>query len=169
MGNIHMFVTQGIIKDKGDKDVTKMDAYTSTETEYGDENVTIEWHGVPPDKQKELYNKVQVRRGGSPPYSTEDNETCCLNKIKTNEQTDNASVSTKDQLGPRNDDICHSINKNTNLYTIYDMYYVIPNICGRQYTCIDAFRNACQLSCQPPNGCKSYTTTNYEQMMFTNS
>jgi len=38
----HMFVTQGVVKDKGDKDVTKMDAYTSTETEYGDKNITIE-------------------------------------------------------------------------------------------------------------------------------
>ena len=65
-----MFITQGIVKDKGDKDVTKIDAYTSTETEYGDKNITIEWHRVPPDKQKELYNKVQVRRGGTPPYST---------------------------------------------------------------------------------------------------
>jgi len=112
-----MFVTQGIVKDKGDEDVTKMDAYTSTETEYGDENITIEWHRVPPDKQKELYNKVQVRRGGTPPYSTGDNKTCCLNKIKTNEQTNDTLVSTEDQLGPRNDDICHSINKNTNLHT----------------------------------------------------
>jgi len=113
-----MFVTQGIVKDKGDKDVIKMDAYTSTETEYGDKNITIEWHRVPPDKQKELYNKVQVRRGGTPPYSTGDNKTCCLNKIKTNEQTNDTLVSTKDQLGPRNNNICHSINKNTNLHTM---------------------------------------------------
>jgi len=42
----HMFITQGIVKDKGDEDVTKMDAYTSTETEYGDKNVTIEWHSA---------------------------------------------------------------------------------------------------------------------------
>jgi len=42
---------------------------------------------VPPDKQKELYNKVQVRRGGTPPYSTGNN--------KTNEQTNNTLVSTK--------------------------------------------------------------------------
>jgi len=87
---------------------------TSTETEYGDENVTIR---VPPDKQKELYNRVQVRREGTPPYSTGDNKTCCLNKIKTNEQTNDTLVSTKDQLGPRSDDIHCSINKNTNLHT----------------------------------------------------
>jgi len=73
---------------------------------------------VPPDKQKELYNKVQVRRGGTPPYSTRDNKTCCLNKIKTNEQTNVTLVLTKDQLGPRNDDIHLSITKNTNLHTM---------------------------------------------------
>jgi len=33
----HIFIPQGIVKDKGDKVVIKMDAYISVETEYGDE------------------------------------------------------------------------------------------------------------------------------------
>jgi len=44
-----------------------------TGSEDSDEDITTEWQRRPPDKQKELYNKVQDRRGERPPYSDENN------------------------------------------------------------------------------------------------
>ena len=92
------------------------------------------------DKQKELYNKVQDRKGGRPPYSDENSHSKPDNMphvtrrfikrwdrhgawqtkkkwtIRFVDQIDDTWMSTEDQVGPENNDIHHSIKKKTNLH-----------------------------------------------------